>query len=368
MNTKKYPDGYWKKSENITNFMTELKSKLGFTSDDDWYSINIEIIQQNGGKSVLATFKDSPQALLKAAFPKLILYPWRFKTKVPKNYWVSLDNQRCFIETEAKRLGFEKYEGFYKFTGKIIADCGAYGAIKKYKESIFFMLKTLYPEYNWLPWKFVQVPTSFKWKKQENIKEYCDWLYKTLGFTSNDDWYNLTQEEIKENCGAGLVFHFSSPIAILKFAYPEIQFEDHKFIRWKAESKLFKVFQNLTDDCKQQFIINDCKGKFNRNLPFDMASEKLKLILECDGDQHFQENRRFTKRKQIEIMNNDILKMKKAIDQGYRVIRIYQGDILKMKEDQLRNEILNFIEKRENIYYLASNAILYNQHKAKMTQ
>lgn len=364
MSIKKYPDGYWKNHENIRNLMLEIKSKLGFTSDEEWYSVNIEIIQQNGGKSALSLYKDSPQALIKSAFPELTLYPWRFKSKVPKNYWVSLDNQRYFIETEANIRGWKTKEDYYKFTGKIIAELGAFGAIKKYQESVFLMLQTLYPDYKWLAWKFVQVPTSFSWKKQENVRLYCDWLYSELGYNSIDDWYNLTQDEIKANSGAGLVFHISSPSKILHFAYPEINFDDSKFIRWKAESKLFKIFKTEFEDAKSQFIIKDCKGKTNRNLPFDMGSEIKKIIIECDGDQHFEEHRRFSKRNHLEILESDIFKEKKALEQGYIILRFYQGDILKQNEKQIRQQILNCLEDTATkIHYISKNKDIYKLHK-----
>lgn len=368
MSSKKFPDGHWKNTENIKNLMLEIKSKLGFISDEEWYAVNIELIQQHGGKSVLATFKDSPQALLKAAFPELNLYPWRFKSKVPKNYWVSLDNQRYFIETEATRLGWNNKEDYYKFTGKILTECGGFGAIKKYKESIYLMMKTLYPDYIWLPWKFVKIHNSFSWKKQENVRLYCDWLFNELGYTSEEDWYNLTQEEIKANAGAGLVFHMSSASKIVQFAYPEITFDESKFCRWKSESKLLKIFKSLFDDAKSQFTIEDCKGKSNRYFPFDMGSDSNKIIVECDGDQHFEENRRFTKRNQTEILANDIYKMKKATEKGFTVIRFYQGDILKWKDSKIKEYIITALsDKLTNIYYFSSQKDKYDQHKKLIT-
>ena len=199
MNIKKYPDRHWKNQENVKKFMLELQSKLGYTSNEDWYSLNIEVIQKNGGKSVLCSFKDSPQALLKCAFPDLELYPWRFKTKVPKSYWVSLDNQRKFIEVEAELLGFNTKEDYYKITGNIINNLGGYGVIKRHKDSVYQMLVALYPDYKWFPWKFIQVSrTQFNWKNQKDAKDYCDWLYNEVGYTSMDDWYNMTQDEVKK--------------------------------------------------------------------------------------------------------------------------------------------------------------------------
>src|SRR5689334_5049982 len=44
-----------------------------------------------------------------------------------------------------------------------------------FNNSLFEALKTVYPEYKWLPWKFAQVPRGY-WQSKENIKNYLDWL------------------------------------------------------------------------------------------------------------------------------------------------------------------------------------------------
>jgi hypothetical protein len=51
-----------------------------------------------------------------------------------------------------------------------------------YKGSPQLLLKTLYPEYEWLPWKFTYgVPQNF-WDDYQNHKLYMDWLFKELKY------------------------------------------------------------------------------------------------------------------------------------------------------------------------------------------
>ena len=45
-------------------------------------------------------------------------------------------------------------EDWYQITWKIINDNYGGGLIKKYNGSPYSLLKTIYPDYDWLPWKF----------------------------------------------------------------------------------------------------------------------------------------------------------------------------------------------------------------------
>lgn len=63
--------------------------------------------------------------------------------------------------------------------------------------------------------------------------------------------------------------------------------------------------------------------KTNRYLRFDFRINHLSILLECDGEQHF--NITPTKHCSIE---KDIYKMIKATENEYHIIRLYQPDIL----------------------------------------
>jgi hypothetical protein len=61
------------------------------------------------------------------------------------------------------------------------------------------MLLSIYPEYEWLSWRFTQIPKNF-WEKMENQKKFVDWAGKKLGIKEMDDWYKILREvEISEN-------------------------------------------------------------------------------------------------------------------------------------------------------------------------
>ena len=52
-------------------------------------------------------------------------------------------------------------------------------------------MSTIYPEYEWLPWKFNRCPGSY-WTEPANHKKFLDWLGKEIGIKEMSDWYNVT--------------------------------------------------------------------------------------------------------------------------------------------------------------------------------
>ena len=52
------------------------------------------------------------------------------------------------------------------------------------------LITTLFPEYNWLPWKFNSVPNGY-WNDKENQLKFMEWLFHELNFKLMTDWYNI---------------------------------------------------------------------------------------------------------------------------------------------------------------------------------
>ena len=51
----------------------------------------------------------------------------------------------------------------------------------------------MYPDYNWLPWKFLNTPSSF-WKDMKNQRKFLDYLAKELNISEPNHWYNVTNK------------------------------------------------------------------------------------------------------------------------------------------------------------------------------
>jgi hypothetical protein len=54
----------------------------------------------------------------------------------------------------------------------------------------------VYPEYNWLPWKFVKSPNNF-WDNMQNQRKFMDWASKELKIAEKSDWYKVAEKVTK---------------------------------------------------------------------------------------------------------------------------------------------------------------------------
>lgn len=111
---------------------------------------------------------------------------------------------------------------------------------------------------------------------------------------------------------------------------------EKKLLNWLKENFKYKI--------KHQAQFKWCKNlDTNRYLPFDFCIEELKLILEPDGRQHFEQVMNWeSPNKRLEI---DEYKIRQALINGYTIIRILQNDIYNDKNEwdiKLKNVIKQY--------------------------
>ena len=59
-----------------------------------------------------------------------------------------------------------------------------------YGSSLLRLMKNMFPDYNWLPWRFSSVPNKF-WNDIDNQKNYMEWVDQQLDFKNTEDWYKI---------------------------------------------------------------------------------------------------------------------------------------------------------------------------------
>ena len=67
----------------------------------------------------------------------------------------------------------------------------------KYNYSPSQLLKSVFPEYEWLPWKFDKCPQKF-WENKGNQRLFMHWAAKELKINDMSDWYKISQSVNKE--------------------------------------------------------------------------------------------------------------------------------------------------------------------------
>jgi hypothetical protein len=73
--------------------------------------------------------------------------------------------------------------------------------LRKYNKSLFSALTALFPEHEWLAWRFVSAPNNF-WASRENRRKYFEWLGKELDIKQLEDWYSVTKPVIRKYGGS----------------------------------------------------------------------------------------------------------------------------------------------------------------------
>ncbi len=66
------------------------------------------------------------------------------------------------------------------------------------------MFERLFPDHDWVPWRFRNVPHGY-WSKPENRQRYVRWLGKQLGYTKPEHWYRIAREDFGRHHGNGLL-------------------------------------------------------------------------------------------------------------------------------------------------------------------
>ena len=93
------------------------------------------------------------------------------------------------------QLGFKKFEDWYCITRKDFLKNKGSGLLLKYGNSPSKTIQSIFPEHNWLAWKFRKVPDGF-WISNDNAIIFMNWLSKELKINSLDDWYHIPFELI----------------------------------------------------------------------------------------------------------------------------------------------------------------------------
>jgi len=239
--------GYWIDNTNHTKFAIWLGEKLGYKIMEDWYKITIQQINDNGGCGLLSRYYNgSPSQFVKAMFPEYEWIPWKFDVTA-NGYWKDNTNHTKFVIWLGEKLGYKTMEDWYKITIQQISDNGGCGLLKNYyNSSPSQFVKAMFPDYEWIPWKF-DVTANGYWKDNTNHTKFAIWLGEKLGYKTMEDWYKITWIQINDNGGSGLLgnYYHNSPSQFVKS-----MFTDYEWILWKFDVTANDVWNDNTNHTK----------------------------------------------------------------------------------------------------------------------
>lgn len=131
---------------------------------------------------------------------------------------------------------------------------------------------------------------------------------------------------------------------------------------YKTEYKLLQALTKAGYNVESQVSFGWCKNI--RCLPFDFSIGKV--LIECDGEQHFRDVTRF-KNNATHTRERDIYKMKCALAHGYRIVRLVQEDVW-LDKIKWYEQLIDAIAYDDRIIYISSDPEKYKFHQEEMAK
>lgn len=121
-------------------------------------------------------------------FPEHEWKPWKFQT-TPQNYWVSAENVKSYMDWLGEELGYKSMDDWYKITQAGFLKNGGGALLHKYHELFYDryidpprygyspsrIITTVFPQREWLLWKFDHQPQNI-WDDMRMQVKYMEWL------------------------------------------------------------------------------------------------------------------------------------------------------------------------------------------------
>eukprot|EP01122_Echinamoeba_exundans_P002218 TRINITY_DN12180_c0_g1_i1.p1 TRINITY_DN12180_c0_g1~~TRINITY_DN12180_c0_g1_i1.p1 ORF type:complete len:350 (-),score=32.11 TRINITY_DN12180_c0_g1_i1:5-1054(-) len=253
-----------------------ISEKLGFKENmEGWYSVTAKQVRDAGAITILTNYYNtSLSSMLKTVYRDHNWQDWRFR-KAPQGCWDDLENQRMALEAAAMKLGVTSKDHWYLIKSSAAAKAGIGGLLKlKYGNSLRRALAAVYPEHEWLEWRFQR--SSPSWLSSPVTALRClEWLGKQLGVQSLEGWYSVSKTDVLQHLGE---FKRGKKVLVLadlvQLAYP-----NHDWLEWKFDSGVRNGFWNDTENQRRfvEWFANQCGIKTERDWSKITTQDFLRL-------------------------------------------------------------------------------------------
>lgn len=134
-----------------------------------------------------------------------------------------LRRTRKKLDWFAEKFGIQKQEDWYSLTvGDLQRTKKSYFLDRYENGSLCSTLQALYPEFDWNPFLFNNVPRRY-WFVKENQTKLFDWIGEVLEVQKFEDWYKVTVKDIRSLGYGSLLseFYSGSLFSALQNVYPQ---------------------------------------------------------------------------------------------------------------------------------------------------
>ena len=153
-----------------------------------------------------------------------------------------MENQRRSLDQVGGRLGVKGADlsPWYKATLRQLLSFGLGGLlIGRYQGSIYEMLSNVYPDYNWIPWNFDNLPRSIG-LKLDVLNMALDFVDTSLKIDKPEMWYRVSKSQLK-SLGINQIIAINGGLhPSLVRARPNFAWEESLFIGFRPKKTLSK--------------------------------------------------------------------------------------------------------------------------------
>ena len=118
-------------------------------------------------------------------------------------------------------------EDWYRVTPASIARLGGTRLVLIYNRSMYKLLKTIFSDYEWLPWRFARLPKEALAEPQIASKVLST-IQQSIGFSDSAGWYRVSKDNLKKLKVLKLIECFGGLRAALQANRPDLDLDWEK--------------------------------------------------------------------------------------------------------------------------------------------
>jgi hypothetical protein len=188
------PRGFWRDKWNLRDYFDWIADQLGMWDiPNDWYSIKQTEILNRSGATLIWMHDNTHIVALKTAYPDYHWQDWKFPHT--DNYWDDISKRIEFLDWMAEYCHIGRIESWNCLTINLLEENGAASLARAYDGSVFNILSNTYIDTEWKWWMF-NVPYD-TWDDMKLRLQYIHWLEEIFSIYEKDDWYGLTNEQVR---------------------------------------------------------------------------------------------------------------------------------------------------------------------------
>lgn len=185
------------------------------------------------GRRLMQLYGNSAHHVVMGVYSEHRWDEWKF-VQTPTEWWDHYDNQRRYFDTLRRELGLhDSMESLYRISAADILSHGGGALLTRYNWSPWAIVSSLYPEHEWLPWRFSSPPRNW-WTDFSLRRKYLLWLIDLL--TPSDQSYYIPSSQVdNEATGRLEKLYQLTPAFLLKhngtFRMLSVYLYDHYYLR-----------------------------------------------------------------------------------------------------------------------------------------